>query len=462
MRIERDFLGKEEVELIHEATLEILSKVGVEFQHKGAIEVFTKHGAKVEGNKVYIDKKLFETALSSIPQSFILRGRTSDKDIEIGLGKTVIGTASGPVFIREGDSRRFTTSKDFENFTKLCESSKTIEVMNGNMTEPQDIDIEKRNGFRLATSLKYSTKPLMGFTIGKADAQDSIGILQSFVGSKEKNLIMGIISVISPLTYDFGMLDSMFEYIEEDQPLMFACCSLPGATSPVTIAGTLAVNNAEVLAGIILSQLIKPGFPVIYGNTTPSCDLRYVTPAIGGVETALITTATATLGKYYGIPSRSGGSLTDSKLPDMQAGIESTLTILSPIMSGINFILQSCGILESFNVLCYEKFLIDEQNIEMVKRFCLGFDIDKDLLGREVIENVGPGGHFLQEIHTMMHFKNEHYIPYLSSRESYDMWLNNSSRTITSNAAEEIKKRLEEFEAPEITKEQRKLLSQYL
>lgn len=462
MKIKCDFLDRAEIQSIHEASLEILSKVGVVFKHKDAIKVFKKHGARVEGNKVYIDKKLFQTALSSIPKSFILKGRTSDRDIEIGLNNTVVGTASGPVFIREGNSRRLTTAEDFKNFTKLCESSSVIEVMNGNMTEPQDIIPEKRNKFRMAASLKYSTKPLMGFTVGKSDAQDSIYMLQEFVESREKNLIMGIISVISPLTYDFGMLDAMFEYIKENQPLMFACCSLPGATSPVTIAGTITVNNAEVLAGIILSQLIKPGFPVIYGNTTPSCDLRYVSPAIGSAETALITLVTASLGKFYGIPSRSGGSLTDSKIPDIQAGMESTLTILSPIMSGISFILQSCGILESFNVLCYEKFVIDEQNIEIIKRYCSGFDINNDLLGKKAIEGIGPGGHFLQEIHTMKYFKKEHYIPRLSSKEGYDIWVNNKSKDMVFNAKQEVNKRLKEFEEIKITKRQEKFISQYM
>jgi trimethylamine---corrinoid protein Co-methyltransferase len=462
MKIRNDFMNPKDVEMIHEATINVLSKVGVEFKHEKALSIFAKHGARVEGDKVFISESLLQSALSSIPKSFVLLGRSSDKNVNISLGQTVFAPASGPIFIREGLERRFATCKDFENFTKLCESSTTIAVINANITEPQDLEYNKRNPFRIATSLKYTTKPLMGFTIGKSDAQDCIELVQKFVGSKEKNLIMGVISVISPLKYDSAMLEALFEYAKEDQPLLFACCSLPGATSPISIAGTLVVNNAEVLAGIVLSQLIKPGLSVIYGNTSPSCDMRYMNPAIGSPETGLITFATAALSKYYGIPCRSGGSLSDAQTPDIQAGIESTLTILPPIISGISFVLQSCGILESFNALSYEKFVIDEQLIETSKRFCRGFDITEDLIGFDTILNVGSGGHFLEEMHTMEHFRNEHYIPKLSSKESYDVWTMNGSQSMLEKARLEISKRVNQFELPCITKEQKNILSLYL
>lgn len=462
MSLKIECVDKSDLQLIHESTLEILSNIGIKFSGQKALDLFKKNGAKVDGNIVFIDEKLLNRALASIPKSFTLKGRTSDRDVVIGEGNTAFAPASGPVFVTKGSIRKPATCDDFTKLTKLIETSKTINIASAVVTEPQDIPLEKRNLFRIATCLKYSSKPFVGFTTGEADSRECIELVQDFVGSDESNLVLGIISAISPLTYDEAMIDGIFTYCEKRQPIVIACASMPGGTTPASICGTIVVNNAEVLAGVVLSQLVRPGAPVIYGNTSGSCDMRYVSPAIGSPETSLITMTTAELGRFYGIPTRSGGSLTDSKTSDMQAGVESTFTIIPPILSKISFVLQSCGILESFNSMSFEKLVIDEATIEMGKRLSRGFKVSKELIGMEVIKTLGHGGNFLNEMHTMKNFRNELHMSSLFSKDGYDSWTNGGSKSIDEVARIEVERRLAEFNNINISSKQKKILSKYL
>lgn len=348
MRPRQDFLKSEEVEKLHEATAYVLSRVGLRFQHDKGRHLFQKHGAKVEGETVFIPEKLVHQALSSVPESFVLHGREKDQDVRVGGEDAVFASASGPVYVRRGAKKYLAQDEDFINFIKLTETSTVLGVTNYIMVEPQDILPEKRKMHQVAACLKYSTKPLTGITMGEGLTRSCFDLVERFYGGWQENRLLGIISPISPLVYDAQMINHMMDYAEAGQPVLITPCSLPGATSPVSLSGTLVVDNAQVLAGIVFSQLIRPGLPVIYGNTSTACDLRYASPAIGAPETGLITLAAAQLSKYYGIPCRSGGCLTDAKVPDMQAGLESMLTIMPALMGGVDFILQSCGILESF------------------------------------------------------------------------------------------------------------------
>jgi trimethylamine--corrinoid protein Co-methyltransferase len=458
--IQKKFLNKEQLDKIHESTLRVLSKIGIVFHHEKALEIFKKHGAKVDDKKVYIDEKLLERALSTVQENFVFKGRNKDNNVMVGSSETVFAPSSGPVYIKSQNTRRFVQAEDFINFTKLIESSDVLTAHNANMMEPIDVPNESRDLFRTAVSLKYTLKPIMGFTAGRKSSLESIKLIHEFLGNEEENIMLGVLSTKSPLAYDRSMLEAVFAYGEEEQALMFASCALPGATSPVSISGTLVTCNAEILAGIVLSQLIRPGFPVIYGNTSPSCDLRYVSPAIGAPETGLLTLATSELGRYYSIPTRSGGSLSDSKALDMQAGIESSLTMMSSVISGVSFVLQSCGVLDSFNMISYEKFIIDEEMIKLIKRYSEGFTIDNDHIGYEAIENVGAEGHYLNEMHTMKHFRKEHFKPNLLSKEGFNMWEKDGSKTVVDKASKEVEKRLSEYTSLGLTNRQEKLLNE--
>ena len=455
MRVRGTFFSDQEIAMLHQGTIKVLENTGVEINHPEALEVFRASGLRVEGKRVYIDEASLWKALKTVPDSFVLSGRTKNDDVLIGGGKTVYAPASGPVYVQRGHDRRMTSCGDYIDLLKIFQTLEEIPVVNANMTEPQDIDFEARDVFRLKECLRLTTKPLMGFTTGKAVSERCIQIIKDFYRDEtEYYRVMGVISPVSPLCYDEAMLEGMIAYAAAKQPVLIASCSLPGASSPVTIAGSLVTNNAEVLTGVVLTQLLCPGMPVIYGGTTTACDMRMVSPAIGSPETGLFTYGVRGLSAYYGLPCRSGGSLTDAKLPDMQAGIESTYSLLSAAIAGVDFVLQSCGILESFNAICFEKIIIDEENVRMAKRYVDGFEINEETLVLELIEEIGPGGTFIGSHHTFEHFRDDFLQAGLMSKEGYEPWVKGGKKDLFQNAEQRAESIIANFEMPELSESQ--------
>lgn len=458
MRIRDNFFTEEEIGKLHDATVRVLSEIGVEFNTKGALDLFRQNNVKVEGKKVFIDEDTLWNALKTVPSEFTLSGRKESDDVLVGGGNTVYAPASGPVFVQRDNDRRSTTCEDYINLLKIYQTSDVIPVINANMTEPQDIGFEKRDDFRLKNCLELTTKPLMGFTTGVEDSEECIKTIKGFYEGTEKHVVLGVISPVSPLCFDESMIEGMNVYARENQPVLIASCSLPGATSPVTMAGTLVTNNAEVLAGIVYTQLLRPGLPVIYGGTSSSCDMKMVTPAIGSPETGLFTYGYRALSAHYGMPCRSGGSLTDSSTADIQAGIESTYSILSASIAGIDYVLQSCGILESFNSLCFEKIIIDEENIKMAKRYVSGFEINDETIAFDVIKEVGSEGTYITSNHTFANFRDSFIQANLFSKIPYENWEMQGKKDVFEAAKEQVAKRIEGYKKPELTQEQEEYL----
>ena len=460
MNVKGNFLSKEEIEKIHEMTVKVLTEQGVELEDPYALEVFKKHGAKVDGHIVYIDRAMLDDALAKVPSAFEIQGRNGKK-VLVGEAHCVIAPASGPLYVRRGSDIHRNTAEDYKNFQKLDHTSRVMDMLNPNLIEPSDIDSKIVRNYQMAACLRYTDKPLICFTTSPEACIDSIDMIQRFYGIKE-NVTLGIISVISPLKYDLTMLTALRLCAERRQPMMFACCSMPGATSPVSLFGTMVVNNAEVLAGIVYAQLLQPGIPVLYGNTTGSCDLRYVTPSIGSPETALFTFASAAMAKYYNIPCRNGGSLSDAKEVDWQAGVEAVMTMLPTLMSSCNFVLHSCGVMDSFNTLSYEKYILDEQNIEMIRKIVGGISFGDAEEEYENIAEVGPGSQFLQTEHTMTYLRQELYTPRLFNKMSYDSWKASGQTSVLDLALREADRRIAAYTAPEMTAEQEAVLRSFV
>jgi trimethylamine--corrinoid protein Co-methyltransferase len=462
MNVKGNFFSQEEIENMHEMTLRVLEKDGVVLESDYACEVFKKHGAKVDGHVVHMGRSLVEEAISTAPSEFTIRGR-KDKAVTLGEGHKVLAPASGPLFVLRGDDHHSNTAEDFKNFQKMDHTSKVINMLNPNLIEPADIDRSIVRDYQMAVCLKYTDKPLMGLTTSMQDCIHSVDMIQRFYGAdKDETVTFGLINPMSPLKYNETMLDACRYFAERNQATMFPCCSMPGVTSPVTLSGTVVVNNAENLAGIIYTQLIRPGAPVVYSNTSAGCDLRYITPAIGAPETALISFAAASLAKYYNIPCRTGGSLADAKCVDWQAGVESTFTMMAALMSSASFVLHSCGVMNSFNTLSYEKYLLDEQNIEMMMKLVNGMTVYS---GEEELENihaVGPGGQYIEEEHTMDYMKEELYVPKLFNKMNYSSWEENGKKTAPQLASEQIEARIASWEPLDITKEQESVLREYI
>jgi trimethylamine--corrinoid protein Co-methyltransferase len=350
-----ELLTNERVEQIHETSIRILTQIGVEFGYPPALEMLKKGGARVEGQRVFFSERLIEEQIDKAPGKFRLYARDPEKDVIVGGENTVFTPGYGAPFVTELNSgRRKGTLKDFVNFVKLTGASTNQDICSGTVIEANDVPHEIRHAQMLYTAMKYSDKCFMGSTMGAQGAKDSIRMASILFGSEaqlaEKPRFISILCSLTPLKYDVRMLGALMEYARAGQPQLISSLSIAGSTGPVTLAGNLALQNAEILAGIVLAQLVREGTPVIFAGASSNTEMRSGALSIGSPEMALNTAATAQLARYYNLPSRSGGAVCDAKIPDAQAGYESMMSLLMAQVSGIHFVLHTAGILDSYNL----------------------------------------------------------------------------------------------------------------
>ena len=462
-----EILTKTQLEKVHATSLRILEQIGIDFGHSPALEVLKKGGAKVDGQRAFFSRGLVEEQIKKPPTEFTLHARNPEHDVVIGGRNTVFAPGYGAPFVTDLENgRRKSTLKDFENFVKLTGASVNQDLLSGTVVEPTDVPAEIRHIQMLYASVKYSDKCFMGSTMGARAARDCLQMASILFGSRaelaSKPVIFGIVGALTPLKYDARMLEALMEYAAAGQPQIIASLAIAGATGPVTMAGSLALQNAEVMAGIVLAQLIREGTPVIFGGVSSNAEMRNGTLSIGSPEMAINAAATAQMARYYGLPVRGGGAVCDAKAPGAQASYESMMNLLMARLSGINFVLHSAGILESFNCMSYEKFIIDDEMCGMVRRIKKGYEVNPDTLAFDVVEEVGPGGHFLDKDHTFDHFRTEFYQPQLSNRDDYVSWQTNGSPQSMETANKKYKEILETYEAPELSSDVDKDLRKFI
>ncbi len=443
-------IRQQDIEKIHETSLRIMEEVGIVFSYEPARDILAKGGAKVEGKTVFFPKGMVERELKNVPSSFKLHGRNADRTVELNTEETVFVGPYGSPFVTDLDKgRRPGSIEDFDNIVKLCHMMDNIGVQSHISCEPCDIDVNSRHMEMVYHTLKYSDKPLMGSCLGYEASKESIelaAIAHGLEDAKSKPIITSIPCTLTPLSYDDKMAGAIVAYAEYGQPQLVNSLCIAGATTPATISGAIALQNAEVLAGIVLAQLVNPGTPIVYSASGSNADMRYGALAIGSPEDALFSLVNGQLAKYYQIPCRISGTLSDSKFADAQAGYESMMTLLMAQMAGGNFILHSAGIMETYNCVSFEKLMLDDEIIGMVKRIGRGVTVDDDCLAYDVIQEVGPQGEFLSHEHTFDHFRSEFYNPVISDR-------NTSRKDMTSadqRANARWKKMLSNYQEPSL------------
>ncbi|ATW27261.1 trimethylamine methyltransferase family protein [Candidatus Formimonas warabiya] len=446
-------LSQQDMESIHEATLTILEKTGVNVGYEPALEAFKKAGARVDGERVYLPRALVEKKVKEAPSEFTLYARNPEKNITIGGDHFITAPGYGAPFVTDWDHKKRTaTYADYENFAKLAGASKNLSMTGGVLVEPSDIPDEIRHAKMHYACILYSDKCFMGSSSGAKKAVDSIKMAQILFGPEhsllEKPALISLINTITPLTLDERQAGGLMEYAKGGQACIVAALSMAGATSPASLAGTLAVQNAEILTGIILAQIVRPGAPVVYGSTSSITEMKYGSLTIGAPETALVTNATAQMAAFYGIPCRAGGGLTDAKCVDAQAGAESMMNLLTASQSGINFVLHAVGILEYYMSMSYEKFIVDDENLGMVLRFRRGIEVNEESLPLEMIHQVGPGGHFLDQEHTFNTFRKEFWKTSIYDRGTYDNWRLSGAPAINEVAHKKCGEILSQYQPP--------------
>ncbi len=463
-----EYFTDDDVQKIHEATLHVLETVGVDFGYAPAVAVFKKAGCKVDGQRVFLSPKMVMEQVAKAPSEYTLQARNPEKNVVIGGDHIAYIPCYGPPFVHDLDrGRRESTLEDYTNFVKLSYASKSIDITGGMMAEPNDVPHARRNAEMIYASMRYSDRPFMGGAIGAEAARETIEMAAILFGCSEADLAekMPMISILctrTPLAYDDRMLGAIIEYAKAGMPQLISSLSIAGATSPVTMEGTLVVQNAEVLAGIVLTQLIREGTPVVFSGSSSAAAMRYGTLSIGAPEMAVNTAATAQMARFYGIPSRGGGAITDSKLPDAQAGMESMMSQLMATLSGVHFVLHSAGILEGYMAASYEKFILDDEICGMCKRIKRGEKADPEKLALEVIAQVGPGGEYLTNMHTFKNFRNEFYAPIMEQKDAYAGWKEKGGESIEKVANRKWKEILAAYQEPAMPDDTLRELDAYI
>jgi trimethylamine---corrinoid protein Co-methyltransferase len=449
-----EILSEDAMETLDRGWRRIVSELGIEFLLEESLEEFRKAGQKVEGQNVKLDPEFVLEQVAKAPREFDIQARNPEHSVHIGGDHMVFASVYGPPFVREGDTRRDATMADFENFVKLSQSFPELDSPGGTIVEPNDTPLDSRHLDMVYALQTLSDKPYMGSVTSGPNAADTVAMGEILFGGREAieatPASVSLINVNSPLRFDDRMLAALHEYVKANQAVIVTPFLLMGAMSPVSIPATLVQQMAEALAGIALTQLIRPGAPVIFGSFLSNTDMQSGSPSFGTPESAIGLLCTGQIARRFGLPFRSGGGLNASQTTDAQAAYEALMTLLPTFLAGTNYVMHSAGWLEGGLVSCYEKFIVDIELLRMLRHEFTPLEIDEESLAFGAHEEVGAGGHFLGAMHTLERFRECFYRPLLSSTENFDRWQRNGGRDAAERAGEIWRKTIEEYEQPPI------------
>lgn len=462
-----DVLSEENLIRIERAADRILAETGIEFRDDPqALEHWKRAGAEVSGVLVKFPPGMLREVLASAPAEFVQHARNPAKSVVIGGKSVVFAPAYGSPFVMDLDrGRRFGTLEDFRNFIKLAQASPNFHHSGGTICEPTDIAVNKRHLDMVLAHLTLSDRPFMGSVTAEERAEDSIDMARIVFGRDFVDgncVILGNVNVNSPLVWDGTMTRSLRAYARANQAAVVVPFILGGAMGPVTNAGAIAQSLAETMAGCALTQLERKGAPVIFGNFLSSMSLRSGSPTFGTPEPAIGSMVIGQLCRRLNLPLRCSGNFTTSKLPDAQAMMEGTMSMLAAVQCGANFILHSAGFLDGLLSMSYEKFMLDADLCGALHSYLDGVKVDDDQLAVDAFAEVGPGNHFFGCSHTMQHYETAFWDSELSDNEPFEKWEAAGSEDAATRANRAWKQRLAEYEAPPMEAGMREQLEDFV
>ena len=459
-----ELLSSADLEGIHKATMDILQNTGIRFPHPEALEIFNKNGFKVDGQLVFFEEDQILEKIKDIPSSFTIQARNPERNVTIGDGFPIFAPGYGAPFLIDPEvGKRVPSIQDYKNLVKLAHMLPNQDMSGHLLVEPQDIPPETAHLEMLAANITLSDKAFIGSTEGKAGAEHTMDLIEILFGDPTQgHYTTGLINPLSPLSYSVDMVDALLVYARSNQPVVVASLIMAGSTGPITMAGVLAQQNAELLSGIVLTQLVSPGVPVIYGSTSTNIDMKTGGLAIGSPELSLCIAAHGQLARKYGLASRGGGALTDSSTLDAQAGYESMFSLYTTIFSGIDFVLHAAGIISSYLAFSYEKFVMDDELCGMLKHFFNGMEVSEETLAVDVIQNVGHDGHFLGESHTIERCRSEFWLPDLGDRSGLEAWWSGEQEDTSARSTQRWEELLNEYLEPMLDAPLKKQVQDYL
>ncbi len=446
----------DEVESMHLAALGILERQGMRVLSSRGRSALAAAGATVDeaSQMVRLDPALVGGALASVPAQAELLARNPARSCRVGGRHVVFAPVAGPPSINDLQRGKRTASlEDFRDFVRLAQSFDVIHVL-GQMVEPQDSPVAERHLDTTFVQLTLADKVPNIYCRGSGQLADCFAMLRIAHGVDEDTFrsaprCFSICNTNSPLQLDVPMTDGIIDFALNGQLMIVTPFTLAGAMAPITIPGALTLAHAEALFGITLSQLTRPGAPVMYGSFTSNVDMKSGSPAFGTPEYTKAAFGAGQLARRIGVPWRSS-SATASNAPDAQAVYESQMSLWGALLAGCNFILHAAGWLEGGLTGSLEKFILDVEMLQMFAELFQGVTVSPDELGVEAVAEVGPGGHFFAAAHTMQRYRDAFYTPLISDWRNYGAWAEDGARTATERASSKWRGTLTAFEAPAI------------
>ena len=449
-----EILSDESMAVLDKGWRRIVSEIGIEFMSPWAIDMLREAGQVVEGDNVKFDPEWILQQVAKAPSDFNLRARNPKNNVHIGGNSMVFGGVYGPPFVREGSVRRDATFNDFENFCKLTQSFDALDSVGGVVCEPNDLSLDSRHLDMAFAAATLTDKFFMGNVVTAENAKDVIRIAEILHGGRgaieETPALISLVNCNSPLRWDDRMLDSLREYALAGQPLVVTPFLLMGAMSPVTIPATLAQQIAEALTGVALTQLVRPGVPVVFGSFLSNIDMQSGSPQFGTPESGIGLLCTGQIARHFKLPFRGGGGLNSSQTVDAQSAYQTMMTMMPTFLSGTNWVMHTAGWLEGGLVSSYDKFILDVEILQSLMAEFTPLEFNESSLAFDAHLEVGHGGHFLGAAHTMERFRDCFYRPFLTNSDNYERWTRLGSRDTRDRAAEIWQKKLDEYVLPEM------------
>ncbi|NLN97308.1 MAG: trimethylamine methyltransferase [Eubacteriaceae bacterium] len=468
------FFSKEDVELMHAYVLRTLEEVGVKFEDEEALEIFRKHGAKLEGDIVYISESMVNDALKTIPESFTIKGY--ENDLEIGIGKDfIIAPTNGCPTLEDWDGKiRPLNSDDLENFYKLLNTDPVWDISSQVSADIPGFENSPTESAmaQMAFLGKYSRKPIyniLGITphnykcgSAKEGAKATVQLIKQLYDNFDDYVCYSGMCVLPPLTVGWDAIGHYIGYAEEKQPITITTCSMSHLTAPPSLMGSIVADYANMLAVAIMIQLIEPGLPVILSPFSSITDLREVRLMTGAPEFMLIMLGHLALGSYHRIPVRCSGSLADGFTYDYQAGVESTLGALAIALSDGCILPHAAGDLSNFNLLSFPKFMMDEEMLRYMRRLRQGVAVSDKKSNFNLIKKIGPRGNYLSG-RTSKDYREETYLTTpVFNRSGCTPTDIEKVKDIRERSYNVFKERIESYELPDFDKRQKDLLNKHL
>jgi trimethylamine--corrinoid protein Co-methyltransferase len=439
-------LSDEQVRDVHYATLEILEKIGIDIQDPHGRELLLEAGAWESNNRIKIPEKLLVDMLAKTPSRIPMYDRLGDLTMPLELGKVFFGTGSDTIFthdVHTGERRR-SVGQDVEDIARLADALENIDFIMS-MGVPSDVPVQDAFLHTFIRMVRGSIKPMVYTAKDNRDMEDIYQIACTICGGeqglRERPFLLHYAEPISPLLILGESLQKIIFCAEKGIPSGYIPSPNPGGGGPISLAGAIALGSAECLVGLIISQLIRPGTPYIYGMNTAALDMKTTIVSYGSPEWSLGMTAWTDMGRFYNLPVWGYAGASDSKVVDAQAGIEATFSIFSAFLSRCT-LNHDVAYIEYGSTSSMEMLVISDEIISMARRFMKGVPVNKETLALEAIAHVRPGSGFISDDSTLKSFRKEQWSPHLIDRKRYDIWATDGSKDMYRRANERANKLL--------------------